>query len=249
MSTEIVIRGHRVEEDADGNWNLNDIWALVKSPTSKAPKHWRGNKAVKRLIDALQKKVTSGYLLEGKPAKPVIYASRGRGNEGTFAHPILAAAYAGYLSPKLEIETRQVWLRYRSGDPTLADEILQRATPEANEWAAVRALGRSTRNDFTATLQEHGVEGGGFGRITNAVYESLYDKRKRALAFERGLPANANLRDAMTKDELVAVTFAEMLSRQRINAENSEGNIECEAATRRSSRVVRQTIAENVQKR
>lgn len=29
---------------------------------------------------------------------PVAYAKRGRGNAGTYAHPILAASYAGYLS-------------------------------------------------------------------------------------------------------------------------------------------------------
>lgn len=245
MTQDIIIRGVSIEEDANGHWNLNDIWALAKSPRGKAPKHWRGNKAVLRLTETLQKKVTSGYLLQKKRIIPVIYSSRGRGNEGTYAHPILAAAYAGYLSPKLEIETREIWLRYRSGDATLADEILQRATPEANEWAAVRALGRSVRNDFTATLQDHGVEGGGFGRITNAVYESLYNKRKSQLAFDRGIPATSNLRNAMNKDELVSVMFAEMLSRQRIDAEGSRGNIECETATRVSSRSVRTTIASN----
>ncbi|MBS3649680.1 KilA-N domain-containing protein [Pseudaminobacter sp. 19-2017] len=244
-STAIMIRGVRIEEDSNGHWNLNDIWALAKSPTSRAPKHWRGNKGVKRLIEALQKKVTSGYLKEKKPIISVIYSSRGRGSEGTYAHPILAASYAGYLNEKLEIETREVWLRYRSSDATLADEILQRATPEANEWAGVRALGRSVRNEFTDTLQVHGVEGGGYARITNAVYESLFGKKKRDLAYARGLPMNANLRDSMEKDELVSVMFAEMLSKQNINAANSNGNIECEAATRRSSTRVRATIEEN----
>jgi hypothetical protein len=242
-TSEIVIRGVRISEDANGHWNLNDIWTLAKSPATKAPKHWRGNKAVKRLIDALQAKVTSGYLLAKKPTIPVIYATRGR--DGTFAHPVLAASYAGYLSPRLEIETREVWLRFRAGDATLADEILQRATPEANEWAAARALGRSVRNDFTDTLQDHGVEGGGFGRVTNAVYEELFGKKKRDLAFERGLPMTANLRDSMKKSELVSVMFAEMLSTQRIDGENSTGNVECEAATRRSTRRVRSTIKDD----
>ncbi|SRR5579883_238219 len=54
-----------------------------------------------------------------------------------------AAAYAGYLSPKLELEVREVWLRYGSDDATLADEILQRATAEENRWAGARAISRS----------------------------------------------------------------------------------------------------------
>lgn len=36
--------------------------------------------------------------------------------KGYYAHPILATAYAGYLAPDLEIEIRQVYLRYRAGD-------------------------------------------------------------------------------------------------------------------------------------
>lgn len=52
----------------------------------------------------------------------------------------MAAAYAGYLDPNLEVEIREVWLRYRAGDATLADEILQRASAEANHWAGMRAL-------------------------------------------------------------------------------------------------------------
>lgn len=243
--TDIVIRGTRISEDENGHWNLNDIWALAKSPIAKAPKHWRGNKTVKRLIDALQKKVTSGYLLKGGDIIPVIYAARGRGNAGTFAHPILAASYAGYLSEKLEIETREVWLRYRAGDATLADEILERATPEANEWAGTRALGRAKRNEFTAALQAHGVKNLGYAICTDAIYETLFDARTRSLKQTRGLPANANLRDAMSSDELVSVMFAEMLSKRRIDEENPLGDLACENATRRSTERVRLTIEED----
>jgi hypothetical protein len=104
---------------------LDDLWRAAKAGASKQPKHWRTNAIAKALIDELQKKVTTSYIKENKLIIPVIYAKAGRGNDGTFAHPIIAAAYAGYLSPKLEIEVREVWLRYRSGDATLADEILQ----------------------------------------------------------------------------------------------------------------------------
>lgn len=243
--TDIILRGVRITEDANGHWNLNDIWALAKSPESKAPKYWKRGKAVERLIAALQKKVTNSHLKENSRIIPVIYSSRGRGHDGTFAHPILAAAYAGYLSEKLEIETREIWLRYRSGDATLADEILERASPEANEWAGTRALGRVKRNEFTEALQAHGVSGFGYAVCTDAIYETLFDARTRSLKETRGLPANANLRDSMNSDELVSVMFAEMLSKQRIDEENPLGNRGCEEATRRSSKRVRATIEED----
>jgi hypothetical protein len=188
----------------------------------------------KGLVTELQKKVTNSLLKENKPNFPVLYAKVGRGNSGTFAHPILAAAYAGYLSPKLEIETREVWLRYRSGDPTLADEILQKASPEDNQWVGVRALGRSKRVEFTAVLQEHGVEGIGYALCTDAVYEGLFDANAQQLRVDKGLvKKSAKLRDAMDTDELVSVMFAESLARSRIV---DEGRIrETASASRRPS--------------
>lgn len=245
-SSLIRLRGHLVEEDENGNWNLNDIWLIAKGRSSQEPKHWRDIRSVKRLTKELQKKVTASYIKGNKPNIPVIYAKAGRGNSGTFAHPILAAAYAGYLSPKLEIETREVWLRFRSGDVTLADEILQRATPEQNEWAGVRALSRSKRNEFTSTLQAHGVEGGGYGLCTNAVYEGLFDENAEQLKATKGLTKkSAILRDAMDTDELVSIMFAETLSRKKIEEDDLNGNRQCVDATRQSTTFVRQAIESN----
>lgn len=54
---------------------------------------------------------------------------------GTFADVRLALAYAEYLNPDLAMEVREIVLRDKAAYPTLADDILQRATPEANEGA------------------------------------------------------------------------------------------------------------------
>ena len=246
MAEMIRLRGHLVEEDEFGRWNLNDIWLLARAPETRAPKHWRGQKAVKKLIDELQKKVTVDYLKRNTQNISVIYARKGRGNEGTFAHPILAAAYAGYLSPKLEIETREIWLRYRSGDPSLADEILQRATPEGNEWAGTRALGRAKRLEFTAVLQAHGVAGSGYGRCTNAVYTGLFDATADQLKAAKGVTTKSgSVRDKMDTDELVSVMFAESLSKKRIQDEDAYGTPQCVRATERSTQFVRQAIEAN----
>ncbi|WP_320203029.1 KilA-N domain-containing protein [Agrobacterium rosae] len=245
-SSLIRLRGVLVEEDDHGHWNLNDIWLIAKGKTSQEPKHWRDIGSVKKLTKELQKKVTAGYLKENKPNIPVIYAKTGRGNAGTFAHPILAAAYAGYLSPKLEIETREVWLRFRSGDVSLADEILQRASPEDNQWAGVRALSRAKRNEFTSVLQAHGVVGAGYGQVTNAVYSGLFGADTQMLKAEKGvLTKSGSLRDAMDTDELVSVMFAESLSRKKIVEGELEGNVQCLSATKRSTAFVKQAIDAN----
>src|SRR5882724_4415954 len=98
-SRVLVIRGSRVYEDVNGSICLDDLWRAVKAPPSKAPAKWRTTRMAKALIAELDKKITNSSLKENKVVPTVIYAKRGRGSTGTFAHPILAAAYAGYLSP------------------------------------------------------------------------------------------------------------------------------------------------------
>lgn len=239
---DLEVRGKKITEDADGNILLDDIWAIAKAKPSRLPKHWRGSNLAKRLIEALQKKVTNSNLKSNSRATSVIYAKQGRGNSGTYAHPIIAAAYAGYLSPKLEIEIREVWLRYRAGDATLADEILERASAEANRWAGVRALSRSQRVTYTGVLKENGVEGRGFMHCTEAVYCNLLGGKSYQIRADRGWPQKSNLRERFDVSELSYVMAAEALSAERIQEEQSHGNKECEEASGRSARSIRLAI-------
>ena len=163
-------------------------------------------------------------------------------NGGSWAHPVLAACYAGYLKPELEIEMREVWLRYKSADPTLADEVLQKATHEQNEWAATRAMSRAKRRQFTDTLKDHDVAGRGYPDCTNAVYKEVLGGTKKQVIEKRGLPLGTNLRDAIPKNELGYVMMAETLATERINEENPRGNGPCTFATSKSAGFVRQAI-------
>jgi hypothetical protein len=215
---------------------------VARARATRAPKFWRMTHLAKTLIQTLQQKVTTANFKSKTPYVPVIYARRGRGNEGTFAHPILAAAYAGYLSANLEIEVREIWLRYRKGDPTLADEILQRATAEENRWVGARAVARSQRIAFTDVLKKHGVEGKGYMRCTEAVYMRLLGAKSFQIRLARNLPAKSNLRDNMDIAELSFVMAAEALSAERIREEHRLGNEECEEATGRSAQAIRTAI-------
>lgn len=237
-NTAIIIRGQRVTEDAAGRIRLDDLWAAAGSKPTKAPKFWRFTKAFRSLAEALKAKVRN----TDHSSEPLIEAGRGRASGGTFAHPILAAAYAGYLDPQLEVEVREVWLRYRAGDATLADEILERATAEANHWVGVRALGRSQRKGFTDTLKAHGVEGKGYMHCTEAVYQALLGGKSYELRAKMGLPAKSNLRDELGATALASVMLAEALSSERIAEERRYGNADCATATLRSARAVREAV-------
>lgn len=241
-SKALVVRGTTISEDINGYILLDDLWALAGSRDSKQPKYWKKTRSALALIEELQKKVTSSSLKENKRTGSVIYSKVGRGNAGTFGHPILAAAYAGYLSPKLEIEVRDVWLRFRAGDATLADEILQRASKEANAWAGKRALSRAQRVAYTDTLKEHGVVNRGYMDCTEAVYKKLLGAKSYQIRAARGLSPRVNLRDNLSIAELSYVMAAEALSAERIEDEDHTGNQACEKASATSAESIRAAI-------
>ena len=153
MASALTVRRRTITQTSDGLVCLDDIWIAAKSPKGKSPAKWRSGQPVRELQIALYEKLygRTGNYEFARIIRQVKDPQR------TFAHPILAVSYASFLSPQLAIEVKEVWLRYAQGDPTLADEILQKSSAEANEWVGVRALSRATRKDYTATLHQHGV--------------------------------------------------------------------------------------------
>jgi len=238
---QLTIRGRSITEDDRGWICLDDLWTAAEGDASQKPAHWKIGKAAQRLVSALAEKIR---ISDNKPEgddDAVIYAKPGRGNKGTFAHPILAAAYAGYLSPALEVEVREVWLRYRAGDATLADDILQRASSEANEWAGVRALSRSKRVAFTDTLKDHGVAEKGYMLCTEATYTQLLGAPSYKLRVERGFK-KGNLRDQFNSSDLSFIMAAESLAAERIVEEQRHGNAECIQAAGLGASAIRNAI-------
>lgn len=235
---QVILRGRKIRVDDNGFVSLNDIHRAGGFSKNKRPAHWQRLPTTNALIIATYERVV-GKSHKGKFRTSDVYRAT---PEGTWAHPILAASYAGYLKPELEVEMREVWLRYKAADATLADDVLERASDLENEWAATRALARVKRNEYTKTLDEHGVEGFGYANCTNAVYGQLFDATAKRLKERKALPKNANLRNAMTKDELVYVMMAETLAKGRIEEEQPFGNGPCAKATKRSASFVRDAI-------
>lgn len=241
VQEEFFLRNKKVRVDEDGFVNLNDIQKAAGFSKNRRPIDWQRLPSTGPLMIALHERLV-GKSHQSKFRTSDIYRARSGPKGGTWAHPILATAYAGYLKPDLEVEMREVWLRYRSADPSLADEVLQKATDEQNEWAATRAMSRSKRNQFTDTLKDHEVTGVGYPNCTNAVYKEVLGGTKKQVIADRGLPIGANLRDEIQKKELVYVMMAETLASERIQDENPRGNGPCAKATAKSAGFVRQAI-------
>lgn len=236
------VRGRIVRTDANGLVCLNDIHKASGYTKNRRPGDWRDNASTGPLQIKVVERITGktgNYTKDDW--RRAIYTKVGA-NGGTYADVRLALAYAEYLDANLALEVREVFLRYKAADPTLADEVLARATPEANEWAGTRALGRSVRNQYTAALRDHGAEGKDYGACTNTLYNVLFDKTASGLKKAKGLSAKANLRDAMTTPELVFVMASETLSTERIAEEQCDGGEACRVATSRSARFIRMAI-------
>lgn len=235
-----VIRGRAIHVDKNGFVCLNDIWSAAGFTVRQKPADWKDLPTTGRLIIALLDRNAGKSGIKNYNPASVIVTRKGRGG-GVFAAVQLAVKYAEYLNPSLALEVAEVFLRFKVGDATLADEVLERASPEANEWAGKRAIARAGRRPFTDTLQRHGVrERMEYARCTDAVYIGLFRKTARQLKTTK--QAKSNLRDAMDAVELTFVAAGEALARERIEQINCQGAVACEAATLRSTSFLRDAI-------
>lgn len=235
-----VIRGRAIRVDEIGRVCLNDIHRAAGFSVHQGPAQWQRLPFVTQMMVALLKRNVGKSHKSKISMNTIICAKRGA-NAGTYADMRLALAYAEYLSADLAIEVKEVFLRYKAADPTLADDIMERASPDANEWVGKRALARAGRGPFTATLQRHGVRlPGEYARCTNAVYMGLFSKTARQLKAAKHV--KSNLRDAMDSVELTFVAAGEALARERIEQINCQNAVACEAATLRSTSFLRAAI-------
>lgn len=240
-STDLVVRGHKVRFTTAGLARLGDIWTASGCQKNRTPTDWLRLPTTARLINALLERVTGkSHDWSKNEVRSTHYVQRGI---GTFADVRLALAYAEYLDPKLAIEVREVFLRFKGADPTLADDVLDRASPEANEWAARRAMGRAVRNLYTTELNSRGVKDGKeYAICTNATYRQLFDGSAQQIKASRGLPAKMGVRDGLNIRELAFLAASEALSVERMEDEDSRGFSECHLATTKSASAIRSAV-------
>lgn len=241
MKTTLVLRKQAIRTDEMGRICLNDIWSSGNYSDNQRAHEWWRYEPAKNLAQALLDRMGRKRPHSRLDYRDIYHAKGGTGG-GTYAHPVIACAYAGYLSPKLEVEIREVWLRYRSGDPTLADEVMEKASPEANLWIATRSEARAIRSTYTATLRDHEVIGRGYMECTDEAYRKLFGGPAWMMRQQRGLKKGSNVRDHMDIVELSAIKLTEALASERIVVEDSRGNSECREATGRTASNVKWAI-------
>jgi hypothetical protein len=238
-SNALILKGRRIREDANGLLCLNDIYVAARRPKNQSPGQWYRLPSVPKLVMALYEKTVGFSPSKGKIRISSIYYAKGGRDGGTYAHPILAAAYAAHLSPKLAIEIKEVWLRYRAGDPTLADEILERASSEDNRWVAARAMSRIQRRRFTDVLKAANVTRLGYALCTDAIYLKLFNRNARQIKQSRDALVT---RDAMDVVELAQITLSEGMASERIEEERRQGDQECQRASTIAASYIREAV-------
>lgn len=239
-TNQLTIRGRKIRFDSDGLACLNDIWTAAGFTKNNRPGDWQRLPTTIRRIERVLKLIT-GKSRNYKPddIRRVVRTRRGA-DGGTYADIRLALDYAEYLDPALAIEVKEVFIRYKGADPTLADDVLGRASPEANEWAARRAMGRVIRSKYTEELDKRGISHGiEYAGCTNAAYQGLFGKTASEMRKAKAIPKSKSLRDGMDLKELAIVAVTEVLSVERMEDEDSHGFQECKGATAKAALAIR----------
>lgn len=245
----VLFKTTRIRVDEEGRVCLNDIHKAAGFSKNQRPSDWIALPTTSRSVVALLARITgkSGNW-EKKEYRSVLYTRTGNSG-GTWTNENLALAYAEYLSPKLGVEIRDVFLRYKRGDETLIDEIRSRR-PAADDRDLHRQIGKGVRKRYTATLEGHGVKLPiEYARCTNAAYKELFGGTAKQLRQRRGLPEKANIRDNMSLTELAYTMASEALASERIDQQNSQGFLECHDATKTASSAIRGAIEADRQTR
>src|SRR4051812_16008479 len=96
-SQSLVIRRKAIRTDSNGLVCLTDIWTAASGSSNQTPGDWWRNPSSKKLAGALLNRISGKSRNSHNSPSKSVYYSRDRG--GTYAHAILACAYAGYLDP------------------------------------------------------------------------------------------------------------------------------------------------------
>lgn len=187
------------------------------------------------------------YLAENlKVSATHVYKTTRGKHGGTFAHWQIALAYAKYLSHELHMRVNETYMRAQSGDVTLAAEIAEKQQdPKKTAWLAQRVKSIHARNVLTDVLSRHGVKTGvEIAQCTTTVYRNLFHKTAKEMRIARKLPEKANVRESMSRIELAATEFAELLASERIETSKASGFSDCNKHCGQAARIVANAVSD-----
>ena len=142
MNQAPVIAGIEITTDQAGRFNLNALHRASGGAKKDSPGYWISLDNTRALMEELAKQTT------GIPVESI----EGR-NGGTFAHELLAISYAGWISPRFQLQVNQVFLDYRKGKLQPAAEPLN-ADPRLDDIAHSLRLGLIDQAEATRRTRE-----------------------------------------------------------------------------------------------
>lgn len=116
----LTIFGKTLRMDDKGRLCLTDMHKAAGGDVSQRPSKWLELPETRKFLQSLSRR-------ESVLKSDIIGSIMGR-NGGTFAHWQIALAYAKYLSPELHMAVNETYMRYNSGDHTLALEVIDKDT-------------------------------------------------------------------------------------------------------------------------
>jgi hypothetical protein len=218
------IGGKKVSEDDKGNVCLNDLWEIAGKPEHLRATEWHRQKRTQALEAALLEGIMVLNHNSAKKSDKPIYYVLGKGRSAkTFAHPVLALAYAEDLLPKLGVEVKDVFLRYRANDISLANDIVDRIAEQVREdETRLHVRGEITvRNrELASQASKAGCAGWQYAELHNSGYRGLYNGLDEAGIHRlKQLTKNQKILDHMTAAEgaanLFRVTQAKIAMQER----------------------------------
>ena len=177
----------------------------------------------------------------------------GQGQKPT---PVIATKQAAYellgllpgeVGDRYRKEAAELFVRFLEDPEGLANELIDRLTPEQLAVLRERLEGKDARTDFADVLKDHGVTGLGYARCTNAIYIPVLGatakKLKEEIAKRTGLPLKGiKTRDHFTLKQLHDVKTAEQIAAGQLRLSDAQGNEEVEHVTRLTAEYTRQLL-------
>jgi KilA-N domain len=242
----LILRDTQVTADEEGNVCLNDLWRLAGEPENRRGRDWYPSKRAKALDEALRARIGEIFPNSTKIGPETTYYVNGRGAKSrTFAHPVLALDYAEFLDADLAVEVREIFLRYRANDVTLALDIVEGLAEQA-EYDDLRVKLRNLvkeHNKLSAgAAKDAGVTN--FEAYNGAGLAGLYGGLTKAQLLKRkGLPEDAHHLDYAGHEELAANYFKATQATAKLKREKIRGQVAASQAHNEVGKAVRGTIA------
>lgn len=241
QSKSITVFDKTIRTDADGRFCLNDLhkaaMANGQATVAHRPASYLRNANVKAFVEALDSEAQNCASVE---------TIKGGTDQGTYATELVALRYAGWISPKVEVEVYKTFQKVANVDEGLTHDLIERQQdPEAQRRLAARAQSKVSRLAYTETLKQHGVNGIGYALCTNAIYKTLFGASASDLRQSKGLVKKANIREHMSSMELAATMFAEEVAADRIRKVEAHGNEQCRRHSENAAKETRKVLEKN----